>query len=1684
MPSKGFPLSFPIVGIGASAGGLEAFTAVLQELRPDTNMGFVLVQHLDPDHESALTQLLTRTTQMPVVEARHNLRVEPNHVYVIPPNANLCIEQGVLKLGRRARGRTPHRSIDMFFESLARDQGDCAIGVVLSGAASDGTLGLEAIKTEGGFTIAQDESARYDSMPRNAIAAGCVDLVLSPADIARELARISRHPCLSGGPLARFLPEKTTPAGASPSAHGPRAGELERSTDPGPQEGGPTTAAGRVAERALKKIFLLLRNRSSVDFSLYKSTTIRRRIMRRMVLNRKNTLRDYAGFLRGNSKELDALYSDILINVTSFFRNPEAFDVLKRKVFPSLLRERRGGPVRIWVLGCSAGQEAYSMAMAFLECADSAVRPRKLQVFATDLNEALLEKARQGLYPRSLSDEISPERLRRFFVEEAGGYRISKSLREMVVFARQNLIGDPPFSRMDLISCRNVLIYLDAELQKRVFPTFHYALKPTGFLFLGGSESVGTATDLFEPADKKHKIYSRKAVSNSVMSLPAKRSRLNRQPSYQKPPAPAWTPRSPAGSPSPGLQIESNAQREADRLTVNAFAPPGVLINSDLQILQFRGPTSAYLKPPSGNPSFDVLKMARDDLMLPLRSAINKARKQNKITRKEVRLTDGGKARLVELEVIPLKNLRDRCFLVLFGKPGQQAPDVSKSRGSKRAGGGAGTGAKKDSQRIAELELELSETRDYLQSIQEQHEATNEELQASNEEIQSANEELQSINEEMETSKEELESTNEELTTVNEEMANRNADLIRLNNDLANLQSSTKLAMLLLGRDLVVRRFSAPAQKVFNLTAADVGRPLSSVRHTLDISDLESLTIEVIASVREREREVRDKQGRWYFLRVRPYLTLENIVDGAVLVLVDIDALKQNELAIASARDYAESIVETVREPLVVLDADLHVESANRSFYRAFHSRPSETVGKSIFDLDDHRWDIPRLRSLLAETLHRSSVLENFEVRYEVPRLGHRTMVLNARRLEDPTWKRHRILLAIEDITERQQLQHDLQSARMSEAIVASARDPVVILETDLRVHSANDAFYNTFKIASNEVVGRYIHEIANQQWDDPQLRQFLNDVVPRNSFFNDLEITREFERLGRRTMLLYGRRLVGDGARERILLGIQDVTEMLQFQIAARKSADALRRSEGDLRDFLENAAVGLHWVGPDGIILWANQTELDMLGYSRDEYVGHPIAEFHADADVIDDILSRLARAETICDYTARLRCKDASVRHVQINSNVLFEHGRFIHTRCFTRDVTARTIAEQKLNRALEFDQAVMTHMGEGLYTVDKEGKVTYMNPAAETLFGWSSGELHGRKMHDATHYKHPDGTAFPAEECAGFKVLQNGASVTDQEDVFIRKDGTFFDVVYSSSPLREGNEIVGLVVVFRDVTQRKQADASLQLAQKQLADRAGQLERLVAERTMELTESNKQLEAFVYSIAHDLRAPLRSMEGFSAVLVEEAGKSLSPTAQAHAQRINRSARFMDALLQDLLSFSRISQQHIELAAVHSEAVLRGVLLRLEKEIQDAGALIETAGPWPAVLAHEPTLGQVLFNLISNSLKFVAPNNPPVVRIWMEERVAGPSFTVSEKGRNDSGHAEESWIRFWVEDNGIGINPNHHEEIFRLFTRLNGERFPGTGIGLAIVQKGIERMGGRVGVESTPGRGCRFWLDLRKA
>jgi two-component system, chemotaxis family, CheB/CheR fusion protein len=964
-------LPFSVVGLGASAGGYEAYTDFLAHLPKETGMAFVLVQHLDPSHPSHLGQLLSKASALPVTEIKNCGDVRPDRVYVIPSNTTVVLRNGRFRLSPRLNPRGVSMPIDMFFRSLAMEQQNRAIGIVLSGTGTDGTLGLQEIKGQGGITFAQDQgTAKHFGMPASAIAAGAVDFVMTPEQMTRELMRFSGHPYVA-----------------------PVKQRTDRAHPPALEEGAEVENLFRQSSPEVRTLFMLLRTRTNVDFSLYKPGTLARRIMRRMLLHKIDSIGDYVKSLQESPAEVDALFNDLLISVTGFFRDSASFHALQKKILPRLLRDRPGNaPLRIWSCGCSTGEEAYSLAIAVSEVLEKARKQVPVQIFASDLNERGIEKARAGVYHENILLDISGDRLKRFFTKVNGFYQINKSIRDLCVFARHNAVMDPPFSNLDLISCRNMLIYLAPVLQKRILPVFHHALKPRGFLLLGSSETIGESSHLFELSDRKNKIYSKKLTlySRAVDIIQPPLRDVDR-------PVPRSGSRRQESRPA-------QLQEEIDRVILSRYSPDGVLIDEKMDVFQFRGQTGQFLQHQHGAASLNLLKMVREELALDVRRTVTEAIQTGK--RVERRATQiylrRGPAHDVIIQVDPVTTDGERFFLVLFREVLPAAEETRELHKNARASKKA-----TDARMVSKLREELASTKESLQAIIEEQEATNEELKSANEEIQSSNEELHSTNEELETAREELQSTNEELTTLNEELQNRNTDLACLNNDLINLLNSVNIAVIILGRDLTIRRFTATAEKLFNLIASDLGRPLTDLTRNVRVPDLEQTIAEVIENLTVIEQEVEDTKGHWYALRIRPYRTQDNRVEGVVLMLLDIDELRRAMV----------QMMGIVRHPLLLLYGDLRVVRANDAFYRNFNVTFEEIENRLLYDLGNGQWDLPELRELLEQILPERLEVHDFLVEHEFPKIGKRRIMINARRFYDEHGVQ-RIAIAFEDITE------------------------------------------------------------------------------------------------------------------------------------------------------------------------------------------------------------------------------------------------------------------------------------------------------------------------------------------------------------------------------------------------------------------------------------------------------------------------------------------------------------------------------------------------------------------------------------------------------------------------------------------------------------------------------------------
>ena len=833
----GAGLSFPIVGIGASAGGLEAIESFLRHLPDKSGLGFVVVQHLDPTYKDMLVELLARATPMKVIQVKDRLKVEPDRVYVIPPNKDLSILHGVLHLLAPAAPRGLRLPIDFFFRSLAADQGPQSVGVVLSGMGSDGTLGLSAIKEKGGAVFVQaPASAKFDSMPRNAIDAGLADVVAPVEEL--------------GSKLTAYL------------AHAPRMALPDR----------PLAAK---TESVIEKICVLLRSQTGHDFSQYKRSTVYRRIERRMGLHQIDGIAGYLRYMQESPQETTLLFKELLIGVTSFFRDPEAWESLQKTEIPALLAERpAGGVLRAWVPGCSTGEEAYSLAMVFREVL-AEVRPTRsysLQIFATDLDTDSIERARQGSYPTNIASDVSADRLGRFFVKDEQGYRVRQEIRESVVFATQDIIMDPPFTKLDILSCRNLLIYLEPELQTKILPLFHYSLRPGGILFLGSAETLGPIADLFAPKGGKTRIYRRLDTDPKAMPVefPA---------SFHVRPRTSDVPAGRTASP-PTLQTQ------AAQLLLDRYSPAAVLTNAQGDILYISGRTGKYLEPAAGKANWNIHAMAREGLRNELGSAFQKALRDGRGARQiRVRLKDGGVVNIVDVTIEPLHEpeaMRGMVMIVFA--------DVASSPAERPSGKGARIPAAE-----ARLEQELLHAREEIRSTREEMQTSQEELKSANEELQSTNEELQSTNEELTTSKEEMQSLNEELQTLNHELQAKVDDESLANNDMRNLLDSTDIATLFLDEDLKVRRFTPRMTKIIKLIAGDVNRPITDLASDLIYPELAADAQAVLKTLVFKETPIKTIDGRWFSVRIMPYRTLDNRIDGVVITFADITAAKTLE---------------------------------------------------------------------------------------------------------------------------------------------------------------------------------------------------------------------------------------------------------------------------------------------------------------------------------------------------------------------------------------------------------------------------------------------------------------------------------------------------------------------------------------------------------------------------------------------------------------------------------------------------------------------------------------------------------------------------------------------------------------------------------------------------------------------
>ncbi len=1065
---------FPIVGLGASAGGLDAFKNFFTHMPPDTDLAFVLVQHLDPTHESILVDLVQRYTRMPVQQVQEGMRVTPNNVYVIPPNYVMQLDNGVLHLTRPDKPRGQRAPIDTFLRSLAHDQQEYAIGIVLSGTGSEGALGLKAIKSAGGMAMVQDpETTHYDGMPYNAITTGLVDYILPPEKMPEQLINYVHYAFAGGETLSRAqLPD---------------------------------------IEDALRQIFTLLRRQMGHDFSAYKPKTIQRRIERWMAVHQITQIEAYVQLLHSKPAEIRTLFRELLIGVTGFFRDPKVFEYIEKDIIPKLFKAHTEEPtLRIWVPGCATGEEVYSIAILIQESLDQNPQEVKVQIFATDIDAQALETARQCVYPETIAADVSPERLQHFFTKEDNVYRVKKHIRDMVIFAVQSLIKDPPFSNLDLISCRNVLIYLDTSLQKITIPLFHYALKPGGYLLLGTSETLGEFAEHFETVHRKWKVFRRPENSSPL--------RIVRDFTLTDVPGDTF-PRTHLRQPPHTPSLRETMQR----LLLKSYAPPSVIVNEQGEILHIHGRTGKYLEPAVGNPSTNILKMAREGLRTPLTTALHQAIDQDKaLIQNDITVKTNGDWQSIKLTVKPLKypEALQGLILVVFEDQPHPSPNVSDTQTPSIT---EQSGARE--QRIAELEQELRANREYLQTTIEELETSNEELKSTNEELQSANEELQSTNEELETSKEELQSANEELLTVNNELQVKIDELTKANDDVSNLFNSVSVGIVFLDRRLQIQQFNPPAQAVINLIASDIGRPIQHLVVNLEYDDLVSDCEAVLATAQVKKMDVQSRSGRWYTLCIQPYLTLNNAIAGLVLTFADITDQKQMQVELEHHSEHLEQLVaertkalQTSNQRLSQAQQMAHLgywdwfmdtdeQHWSPETYHIFDQAPTTfTPTAKAFEALIHPDDLDRFLTERSHALETQGRL-NIEHRIIRPdgtvRHVHETAEIQGHDDNTPS----HIVGTIQDITDRKHIEEQLKVALAEKETLlrelyhrTKNNMQVICAMLDLQSDNfADERLVNTFKEMQNRIramalVHRKLYE--SQNLSRVELDDYIIDLI------------------------------------------------------------------------------------------------------------------------------------------------------------------------------------------------------------------------------------------------------------------------------------------------------------------------------------------------------------------------------------------------------------------------------------------------------------------------------------------------------------------------------------------------------------------------------------------------------------
>lgn len=1563
---------FPIVGIGASAGGIEAFKTLFEAAPAKSGMAFVLIPHLDPGHKSLMVEIISRHTQMPVFQVEKQTKIAPDTIYIVQPNRNLSIENGTLLPLEIPRSGGINLPVDVFFHALAVEQKELAIGVVLSGTMSDGAMGIRHIKEHGGLVIAQTpDTAQHEGMPQSAISTGVVDLVLPVEKIPEAITSFLSHSYSHGEP--------------------------------------------RIREDELEEVLSVINFRSNNDFGCYKRNTLVRRTERRMGLRQIHKMSEYVDILKGDPDEADALMKDLLIGVTGFFREARVWKKLGNEILPLLLKKiGPHGQPRIWIPGCSTGEEAYTMAILIHDGFKRVGRRFSGQIFATDIDEEAIAKARSGLYPDSIAANVSSEHLSKYFEPEDGGYRVSKPIRESVVFAVQNLISDAPFSNLDIISCRNLLIYLEPVIQKKVIDLFHFSLRQGGYLILGGSETIGYRQDLFDTFSKELHIYQSSGSKKERLKLPV--------------PQRSGALRSYFSGMRPEV-VQGNLAQVMKTHLLKRFAPAAIMINKKSEIVNLYGPTEKYLHLPQGDPVLDLMTMIREGLRVKMRAAVHRTVKNSEtVIVSNARVKRDKKFYPVRITVSPIEenDASSRLFLISF----EDTPvtDAASTTDTEMANGEASL--------VRELEAELKNNREDLQNTIEELETSNEELKATNEEMMSMNEELQSSNEELQTSKEELQSLNEELNTVNAELRDKIEALENANNDLVNLMNSTEVATLFLNPDTSIRRFTPAAKALFNLIPTDVGRPIGDLSRRFSDDDLKGCAQKVMETLTPDGKEVQTEDGRWYIRRILPFLTRNKQVEGIVLTFTDVTEIKENELAIRKSRkqlreksQLLDGVLKHTHMMAVYLDTDFNFLWVNQAYADTCNHKPSFFPGKNHFELYPNQEN----QEIFQQVVDTGKPLFVAAKPFEFPDQPERGVTYWDWSLvptKNTSGRITGLVFTLVEVTEQIRSQKNLrESEERFRQLFQHMTSGVAVYDA---LENGEDFIFKDINRAAEKI---------DQVSRDELVGKSLCKTYPGVADFGLLDVLKRVWQTGTPETLpiaFYKDHRIEGWRENRIYkLPSGDVVALYNDVTDKKESEWALEKERELFKTIVDRIPVMLTRYDPDANMLFLNKEFERLVGWTTEEVQTIDMME-----KVYPDPAYRKKAYQYMHEAITGWKEFDVTSKAGKIIrsewSNIRLEDGTQIGIGI---DLSERKKAEKALQESEERFRATFEQAAVGICHVDLSGQFLRFNKRFEKITGYSRTELLSAAWSDITH---PDDLDIDLKEISD--VLDGKAETYSIEKRLIKKDGNLVWVILTGSLLcSPSGSPLYFISVIEDITYRKEIERQLQQSQK--------------------LESIGNLAG---GIAHDFNNILSSVLGFTEIALEEVPKNTS--LEDNLQEVYSAGNRAKELVKQILAFARQSDE--KQSPVQPSVIAKDVLKFIRSTIPTNIEIHQDIESESYIIGNAIQIDQILMNLVTNAAHAMEASGG-VLNVSLKDKVLeGKDLLI--------GMRQGDYLELEVSDTGPGIPPEIIGSIFDPYFTTKGPG-EGTGMGLATVHGIVESYGGKITVNSPPGKGSSFKIYL---